>query len=221
MNTDRLIESLARDLRPAPALQAPAARAAKWLLCAVAYLGILTLIMTSREDIAANGISWNFVFPQVAAMLTGAAAATAAFASTVPGFSRRVLLLPAAAAIVWLGSVVGGAALEWRQADGAGVVWSQEWLCVAMIVFGGAVPGVGMGLMLRKAAPLSPRLTVALGVLAVTALANVSACVSHPHPSNAVTLIWHGSTILALLTLAASGGHLLLTWDQRLRLARR
>jgi hypothetical protein len=218
MNTDRLIESLARDLRPVVALRAPSTRAAWWLLGALAYLGILTLVMTSREDIAANGISWSFMFPQVAAMLTGTAAAIAAFASTVPGFSRRVLLLPAVGAIVWLGSVVGGAVLEWRQVGGASVVTSREWLCVAMIVFGGAVPGGSLGLMLRKGAPLTPRVTAALGVLAVTALANVSACVSHPHPSHAVTLVWHGSTILALLALAMCGGHLWLTWEQHQRL---
>jgi hypothetical protein len=221
MNTDRLIESLARDLRPAPALRAPSARAAWWFLGAVAYLGVLTLMMTSGADVAANGISWRFVFPQVAAMLTGAAAAVAAFASTVPGFSRRVLLLPVAAAMVWVGSLVVGAALEWRHADATGIMTFQEWLCVAMIVFGGAVPGAGMGLMLRKGAPVTPRVTAALGVLAVTALANVGACVSHPHLSSAVTLVWHGCTILALVALAAAGGHLVLTWDQRLRLARR
>jgi len=216
MNTDRLIESLAQDLRPAPALRAPWARAGWWLLGAAAYLGILTLLMTSRADLLANGSSSGLVFSQIAAILTAAAAAAAAFASTVPAFSHRVLLLPAVAAMVWFGSLVGGAVWEWRQSGGADVAAaSGEWLCVATIVFGGAPPGVGIGLMLRKGAPLTPRLTAALGVLAVAALANVSACVSHPHSSNAVTLVWHGSTILALLAGAVSGGRFLLTWEQQ------
>ena len=55
-------------------------------------------------------------------------------------------------------------------------------------------------------------------MLAVTALANVSACVSHPHPSNAATLVWYGGMIPALLALAAGAGHLLLTWEQGLTL---
>jgi hypothetical protein len=220
MNTDRLIESLAQDLRPAPALRGPWARAGWWLLGAAAYLGILTLMMTSRADLAANGTSWRFVVPQVAAILTSAAAATAAFASTVPGFSRRILLLPVAAAMVWLGSLLAGAVSEVSQVGSASVAAPREWLCVAMILFGGALPGVGIGLMLRKGAPLTPRLTAALGVLAVATLANVSACISHPHSSSAVTLVWHGGTILALLALAAGGGHLVLTWEQRQRPAR-
>jgi hypothetical protein len=220
MNTDRLIESLVRDLRPAPALPAPSARAARWLLGAVAYLGILTLMMTSRADLAANGTSWRFVVPQVAAILTSATAATAAFASTVPGFSRRILLLPAAAAMIWLGSLLGGVAWEGSQVSTASLAAPREWLCIAMILFGGALPGAGIGLMLRKGAPLTPRLTAALGVLAAAALANVGACVSHPHSSSAVTLVWHGSTILALLALALGAGHLVLTWEQPHRPAR-
>ncbi len=219
MNTDRLIESLAQDLRPAPALRGPWTRAGWWLFGAVAYLGTLTLMMTSRADVAANA-SWSFVFPQMAAILTAAASAAAAFASTVPGFSQRVLFLPAAAAMVWFGSLVGGAMWEWNQVGSASVAEPREWLCVAMILFGGALPGVGIGIMLRRGAPLTPRLTAALGMLAVVALANVSACVSHPHVSSAVTLVWHGSTIVALLALAISGGHLGLTWEHRQRLAR-
>jgi hypothetical protein len=220
MNTDRLIESLAQDLRPAPALRGPWARAGWWLLGAAAYLGILTLVMTSRADLAANGTSWRFVVPQVAAILTSATAAAAAFASTVPGFSRRILILPAAAAMVWLGSLLGGAVSEGSQVGSASVAAPREWLCVAMILFGGALPGAGIGLMLRKGAPLTPRLTAALGVLAVAAIANVGACISHPHSSSAVTLVWHGSTILALLALAVCAGHLVLTWEQRQRPAR-
>ncbi len=220
MNTDHLIEALARDLQPAPALRRPWARAGCWLLGAVAYLGALTLVTASRADLAANGTGWRFVVPQLAAVLTAAASATAAFASTVPGFSRRILCLPAAAATLWLGSLVGGAVQEWSAAGAPSVGNVREWLCVAMIVLGSALPGAGMVLMLRKGAPLAPRVAVLLGALAVTALASVAACLSHPHPSSAVSLIWHGSTVLALVLLAAWGGGLLLTWDNRRSLAR-
>jgi hypothetical protein len=90
----------------------------------------------------------------------------------------------------------------------------HEWLCIAMIVGGGALPAVLMVRMLRCGAPLTPGLTTALGALAVTGLANVGACLSHPHPSDAVVLIWHGGTIAALVACAAWVGRNLLNWNR-------
>lgn len=220
MNTDRLIDNLAQDLRPAPALRGPWVRAAWWLMAALAYLlGILVLMMASGADVAANAVTWRFVLPQVAAMVTAAASAAAAFASTVPGSSRRLLVLPAVTTTVWIGSLVGGAVQEWTQGNGASLRAPGEWWCVAMILIGGALPGLGLLLMLRHGAPLTPRLTAALGVLAAAALVNVSACVLHPHQSHAVTLVWHGSTILVAVVLAALGSRLVLTWEKRRQLA--
>jgi hypothetical protein len=220
MKTDRLIERLAQDLQPAPALRGPWVRAGWWLLGAVAYLAVLTIMLTSREDLAANGMGWRFLLPQAAALFTAAVSAAAAFASTMPGFSRRILLLPAAAVMVWLGTLVGGAVQEWSHAGAATPTAQREWLCVVTMVLAGALPGWGIAAMLRKGAPLTPRLTVALGMLAVAALVNVAACISHPHTSHAVTLVWHGSTIFALVAMGVCSSHLLLTWAQRQQVAR-
>lgn len=92
---------------------------------------------------------------------------------------------------------------------------SGEWACVAMIVFGGAVSGLVLAIMLRNGAPLTPGLTAAMGTFATTSLASVGACVSHPHPSDALTLVWHGGTILVLVATASWGGHAVLTWKTR------
>lgn len=214
MDTNRLIERLAQEAQPAPPLPRPWIRAAIWLVGVVVYLAAITLPMTSNADLAANSIGWKFLFPQLAAIATGAAAAVAAFASTVPGYSRRILWLPAVAGLVWLGSLAGWSFQEWQQ--GVSVAQPREWLCVAMILGGGAVPAVFMAMMLRRGAPLTPGVTTALGALAVTGLANVGACLSHPHPNSAIVLVWHGLTIAALVAIAAWLGRDLLNW-KRLR----
>jgi hypothetical protein len=89
----------------------------------------------------------------------------------------------------------------------------REWMCVAVIVLGGAPMVAVLFRMLRRGAPLDPVVTAALGTLAVGALANVGACVSHPHASSAVTLVWHGVTIAALVGLAAASGRAMFRWD--------
>lgn len=212
MKTEQLIADLTRHIGPAQPLPRPSIRAAMWLAGVALYLGVITLSMTSSADVAANGMGWPFVFPQIAAIVTGMAAAAAAFASIVPGHSRRVLIFPAVAAAVWLGSLTGWSLQEWNQ--GVRLAAPREWLCVAMMVGGGAPPALWMGAMLRRGAPLTPGLTTALAALAVAALGNVGACLSEPHPSNAVVLIWHGGTIVALVALAAWLGRRVLNWER-------
>ena len=83
-----------------------------------------------------------------------------------------------------------------------------------MIALGGALPALGMALMLRQGAPMTPRVTTALAVLAAAGLANVVACVSHPHATSAVVLIWHGATVLSLIVLSAWAGHFVFSWER-------
>jgi hypothetical protein len=88
-------------------------------------------------------------------------------------------------------------------------------MCVAVIVLSSGPLLAALWLMLRRGAPLNPGVTAALAALAVSALANVAACVAQPHPQNGVTLIWHGATIAVLVTIAAATGHLVFKWDVR------
>jgi hypothetical protein len=211
MKTDQLIDQLVRDLRPVAALRPPWMRAARWLLAAVAYMGLITVLLTSRDDLEANGTSWRFVAPQVAAMLMAVTAAIAAFATTVPGAARSTLMAAAAGAALWVASLLPAAVREWSRVDRVTLAVPEEWLCVALAVLGGALPAFGMAAMLRRGALLTPGLTAALGAVAIAALANIAACLSHPHPSSAVTLVWHAGTIGALAALAAWGGGRVLT----------
>jgi hypothetical protein len=214
MNTERLIETLLHDVAPTAPLSRPSVRTAWWLLGTVAYLGALVLIMSSPADVVANGREWPSVFYQSAAILTAATAAYGAFASTIPGFPNRIVLLSTLAATVWVASLGVGAVEEWNRV-GVDLYVPGEWACVAMIVLGGAFPALAMAIMLQQGAPLTPALTAGMGVLATGSLASVGACLSHPHASETVTLVWHGSTILALVALAASLSPHILTWTTR------
>ncbi|HEY5568475.1 MAG TPA: DUF1109 domain-containing protein, partial [Gammaproteobacteria bacterium] len=77
MNTDRLVERLAKQLEPVAPLRRPGTRAAAWLIGAMLYVGILTLSMTSAADIAAVENDPWIVLPQVVAIVTSMLAVTA------------------------------------------------------------------------------------------------------------------------------------------------
>jgi hypothetical protein len=215
MKTDDLIEQLARGVEPVVPLQGPWRRAATWLVGAAVYIGVLASMMTSSANVTANGVAWRFLLPQVASIVVSGAAAAAAFASMVPGVSSRVLLWPAGAVVVWIGTLLVGSVQEWQTIGSAGGLAQQrEWLCVATIGVGGALPALAMARMLRHGAPLTPRATGALVTLAAAGLANVGACISHPHASSAVVLVWHGATVLALVGISGWAGPRVFSWDR-------
>lgn len=201
MTTDTLIERLARDLQPVRPLPRPGVRTAMWLSAAAIYLTLIAVPLTSSADVAANTAGgMRFFIPQLLAIVTGIVAAVAAFASVVPGYSRRVWIAAAAAAAAWAASLAIGARGQWSQP--LDPTLPSEWVCVALIVGSGAPLMLATAQMLRRGAPFNPPLTAALGALAVTSLANVSACITHPHTNNAVTFAWHGITLLVLVTVS-------------------
>jgi hypothetical protein len=202
MTTDTLIERLARELQPVRALPRPAVRTAMWISGAAIYLALIAVPLTSRADVAANtagGI--RFFIPQLLAIVTGIVAAVAAFASVIPGYSRRLWIAAATAAATWAASLAIAARGQWSQPLDPAL--PSEWVCVALIVGSGAPLMFAIARMLRRGALFNPALTAALGALAVTSLASVGACITHPHTNNAVTLVWHGITLLVLVIVSA------------------
>jgi hypothetical protein len=161
MNTDELIDSLATRLAPVSPLPHPALRAALWLTGAVLYVGILSLTMAKAAGASVSTPA--LLASQIAALATCVLAAVAAFASVVPGYSSRIFAWPATAAIVWLGTLVLGAP---QHDDAVTIIEARhEWICVGLIVLGGAPMLGALALMLRRGAPLHPASTAALGAI--------------------------------------------------------
>ena len=220
MDTEQLIRTLAHDVEPVRPLRRPSLRAAVWVAGTALYLGALILMMSPRDDLGARIQDPRFLVEQLAALLMGVTAAAAALASVVPGYRRRVLLLPLAPLTAWLG-IIGFGALRDVQTLGLGPeLFQADWRCVATILLGAAVPAVAMVRMLRRGAPLTPHLTAGLGGLAAAGLGNLGVCLFHPHSSSLVLLIWHAGTVLLLAVFAAWVGSHVLRWPSQARTAR-
>jgi hypothetical protein len=210
MNTNDLIEKLARGLEPVAPLWRPGARAATWLLGAVFYIGILVVGMSAAK-LDPAGVGRGFWASQIAAIVVGLLASRAAFASVVPGLPSQARLWAVLAALVWLATLVAASPwdFDWATVRGA----NHEWACVGFIVIGGAPLMLVLTVMLRRGAPLRPAATAALAALAVGAMGNVGACLSLPHTNSAITLIWHGGVVLALAAVAALTARLIFRWS--------
>ncbi len=212
MKTDDVIDRLARDLRPVRPFRHPVRRGFEWLAVTALLLAAVVLLRAMVTGAPLVGVPAALVIPQAAAIAASAAAAVAAFVTVVPGASRRVLVWPMLAALIWGGGMLAAVLRESRA--GAMGPAAAEWHCVFLIALGSLVPVAVLVHLLRGGAPLTPRRTLALGVLSAASLANIGACLSLPHTSNAALLLWHGVTVAVLVGIGAMAGPKVLGWPR-------
>jgi hypothetical protein len=212
MKTEDLMAGLARDVRPVRRLRHPWLRATMWVAATTIYLAAVVLLMAPPGRLAAAFGDLRFLFEQLAAGLVGLTAGAAALATVVPGRSRRVFIAPIAAGALWSIIVAIGCAQDALRYRATGIPLQTDWPCVVAIVMIGALPAVALVHMLRRGAPLTPRITLALAGLSAAALANVSACLVRQHDTSLTVLLWHATTVLALCGAAGLLGTSLLKW---------
>src|SRR5262245_53931044 len=123
----------------------------------------------------------------------------AAFCAGVP---RRPLWERVASAIsllVWLGTLSMGCLEDILSPSPQSLEFQTDWACLPGIVMIGLVPGVAMALMLRRGAPMAPVLSVGLGGLAASALADFGLRLSRQQDASLMVIVWQVGTV-AMLT---------------------
>jgi len=213
METDKFIERLAADLRTVRPLGPPWRRAALWLGVAVPYVALVVWGKLMMVDPAQAANDTRFMVEQAATLATAFTAAIAAFRSAVPGFDMRILLLPVAPLGLWLASVGQGCVQDWLRLGADGLTIRPDWDCLQMATVIGIVPAAAIIMMLRKAAPLHPRLTLALAALAVAALANFGLQFAHVRDASIMVLVWHLGAAAVLAALGGWLGKRVLRWQ--------
>ena len=212
MKTDELIRTLAVAARPVRPLATPWTRMVLWLTVAVPYMALVMLVVSPRADLLVKVGEARFLVEQFAALATGIAAAVAAFASTIPGYDRRALLLPVLPLAIWMGSL-GEGCLEIVLRSGLrGLSLRPDWFCLPAIVLVGALPAVAMVIMLRRGAPLYPYLSAGFGALAAAGLGNFGLRFFHPQDASLMVLVWQFGSVFILTALGCCLGRFVLNW---------
>jgi hypothetical protein len=219
MDTETLIRTLVGTVKPVRPLSAPWVRSAMWLAIAVPYIALVVYVMSPRADLMTKISEARYLFEQLAALATGISAAIAAFASTIPGYSRKVLLLPVLPLVGWLGALGQGCVSAWIQFGPNGLTLQPDWFCFPAIVLVGAIPAVAMVYMLRRGAPLMPCTTVALGGLAAAGLGNFGLRLFHPQDASLMVLVWQFGSVFILAALAGCLGRYVLNWRSTIGVA--
>jgi hypothetical protein len=206
---EQLVENLAGGLEPVRRLPSPAARAALWL-GASALIGLALATQVDATRFALRMRVPDLAFAGIGAVLTAITAAFAAFATSVPGRSGRWALLPLPPLALWIGASGLGCLRGWiapgtEDADAHAVTGCFSFLiCVSIPL------SVLIVVMLRRACPLRPNLTAALGGLAVAAAAAALLMPVHPHDATASDLLLHAAAVVIVIAVNGLGGGRLL-----------
>jgi hypothetical protein len=206
--TADLVRQLAANSAAVQPLPRPWLRTAAWLVVCLLYLVLLDVAWPHEAPY--KPIDGRFVVEQIAALATGVAAAIAAFASIVPGYSRRLALASFLPLALWLVVLGQSCAREWSSSLLPPML--SHWGCFPATIIAGLVPAMAMLVMLRRGAPIAPRLTTALAGLAVASLANVGIRFVHPFDASLIVLAWHVVAMFGVIGLATIFGNRLFTW---------
>lgn len=209
-DTDDLIRRLAANAPVVRSLADPWRRTAVWLASALGVVLILVLL-SPRPDLASQVTNPRFLAETLTALMTGIAAAIAALTTVVPGRRRKATLMALVPLAAWLGVIGQGCVHDWTQLGPRGRLLHTDWGCFPAILITGALPTVVMAMMLRRGAPLTPTLSMALGGLAAAAIADFGLRFHH-HEAGVMVLVWHLGAVSLLTALAGRAGRHVLRW---------
>jgi hypothetical protein len=213
VETDALIRELADEAQPIRPLAEPWLRALVWL--AISAPPVFVVIwwhgLEGKAGMAATA-DLRMTIEWLAILATAITAAIAAFSSSVPGASRRWLWVPVVPLAIWLLTVGQGCVEDYRAMGAAAFALRTDSDCYVPTVLAGIIPVAAILAMLRRGAPLVPRVTLALAGLAVAAVVNLAMLLFHVGDISLMVLVWHVGIVAIFAGLAGWAGPRLLTW---------
>jgi hypothetical protein len=212
IETERLIERLAAELRPVRPLRPPLVRAGLWLAFALVVVAAIVWSHGLRPDLLERFARPDVRLEWFASLLTGVLAAVATFYLSLPDRSARWALLPLPGLALWLATLGYGCLLDWFAYGPDGLVPGVSFACFQSIVATSIPLGLGLLLMVRHAGPVRPTLTTTTGALAVAALAASGLSLYHHVDAAIMVLIWHVGTIAIVVAVGHFTGPRLLRW---------
>jgi hypothetical protein len=203
VKTDELIERLAAEGAPVRRLPDPSRRALRWTAAALAATTLGVLYFGVRRDMAE---AWyTTLMPARLALLAATLwlAVITAFRLAVPG--REVRAWARWWPLVALGALVSLSAAEVLTGAVTGSMGSplRSWMCVRKVAFVGTIPAMLAVVLIHRAAPLEPRWTALLGVLAAGAAGALTSEIACPIHAPIHIFLWH---VVPVVAFALVGG---------------
>ncbi|MBI1779468.1 MAG: DUF1109 domain-containing protein [Proteobacteria bacterium] len=206
MRPDDLIERLVADAHPVRRLSSPLVRSAIWCGATVLFVGLFALGYGLRVDLPEKLGEPLFVNQMTAALLTGVAAAIAAFHLSLPDRPVWLAWLPVPPLVFWIGTLSTGCFLDWIDYGADGLAVGNSAMCFVLIAVSGTVPAGLLYAMLRRTRPFRPMMATVTGALAVASLAAAGLRLFHELDASLMVLVWQFGSVAAIVAAMSSFG---------------
>ena len=210
MSSDKIIQSLARDLQPVRRLRGVEWRTLLWGGFALLCVSIGTYVLGARPDLSLKIRDPAYLCESVLLVLIFFFSARSAFHLSVPGAERSAgaRMLPLLGLLLWACLIAIGHSdhSPWRAADSM-----DGWPCVWRMTGLALAPALAVLFMLRKAAPLSPGWTGWFALLSACSLAILGTQILCGNDDPRHLFLWHFCPVLAAGLVGIHLGRWLLT----------
>lgn len=207
LDTEQLIGQLAAEARPVRRLAPPLRRAVLWLTVAVLVIAAIVAVMADAATLARTFGRTDALLGWIASVLTGVAAAVAAFHLAAPDRRARWAVLPLPVAALWFATLGAGCYIDWVRFGPDGLALGTSFSCLLFVALVSLLLGAPLMLLLRHALHVRPVATAAAGGLAVASLASAGLELFHHLDARVMVLVWHlGAVALVMAFSAAASG---------------
>jgi hypothetical protein len=206
VTTPELIDRLSTGLAPVRRLRPPLQRAGQWLLLAGLVVALLAVLYGVRPDLWARLSQPIFAASLAGSLLTGVLAAIAAFHLGLPDRSRRWLLLPVPAVVLWVATIGYGCLTDWVSLAPGGVRLGSTLECFVTLVVTTVPLALVLFAMLRDVARLYPTTVGLMGGLAVAGIAATALSLLHELDATIMVLLWNLGAAALIVVLGGAVG---------------
>jgi len=208
MNTNDLIQKLSQDIAPVQRLASTPKRLGFWLAIAFLVLVLEVTLFGPREDLGQRAFTAQFATEVLSVLFVALVSAYGALVLSIPAPEKKAVTrwLPIAGVTLWF------AFLAIRVVDSGIFATECAFSCARDIVILGFAPSLILYLLVRKGAPVFPRITGALAILAGASLGCLGTLFLCHNDEAIHLLLWHLMPVLALSLVGTLGGRALLKW---------
>ena len=207
-------ENLIARLATAPAwkpLPQPSRRVIAWLAASLPFWALGTVVLGPSIAMERFAIEPLLIVEQSAIVATAVTAAIAAFVSVIPG-APRLEWMPLPPLALWVFSVLGRWFDDIGELDARAISVGIDDQCLVPAVIIGVIPSLLIVAMLRRGAPLQPRITLALASLATGAFVASGIELFHLVDIDLTALVWHFGVITVVVIASFCIGPRILDW---------
>lgn len=204
-STQNLIAALSQDLPPVKRLASPGRRLVGWMAVALPVSLVMgALVERQNMALAFERLSDARSLLELAAiLLTALTAGYAALCGAQPGRAKHAWMLPVLPFGAWLALIGESCFRLFEQIGPEHFSFAPHWTCYPSVVATGAAPALVMVILIRRGMLTSPTKTVALSVLAASALGAVGLRLFHAPDATALVLMWQLLATVTFLVLSS------------------